>query len=93
MNLWIILAGIDTSPLPHLGDGTKVLPTILSMFFAILGGIAVLVVTIAGFKYVISQGDPQQTVKAKNTILYAVIGIGVCLVAEALIKFVLDRTT
>lgn len=88
--MWSIIADLDTSPLPH-ATGQTTLPTALAIFFAILGGIAVLVVTLAGFKYVISQGDPAETAKAKNTIVYAVIGIGVCLVAEGLIKFVLDK--
>lgn len=60
----------------------------LQVFFGLLGAIALLIVTIAGFRYVISQGDPQATAKAKNTILYALIGLAVNIFAFTIVTFV-----
>ena len=45
---------------------------------------------IGGIRYVISQGDAKQIESAKNTILYAVIGIIVALLAYAIVTFVVN---
>lgn len=63
----------------------------LQLVFAIAGAISLLIITIAAFQYVISQGDPQSTAKAKNTILYAIIGLVVCATAFSVITFVIIR--
>ena len=44
---------------------------------------------IGGFRYVVSQGDQQQVQSAKNTILYAVVGIVVAILAYAAVNFVI----
>ena len=61
------------------------------LVFGIMGAVALLVITIAGFKYVLSQGNPQETAKAKNTILYALIGLVVAILAFNIVKFVVGR--
>jgi hypothetical protein len=55
------------------------------------GSIAVLMIVIGGLRYVLSNGDPQGTQRAKNTILYAVIGLVIALAAEAILRLVLRR--
>jgi len=62
----------------------------LQVAFALMGAIAVLIITIAALQYVISGGDPGKTAKAKDTILYAVIGLVVALSAYLIVTFVLD---
>lgn len=62
--------------------------SILKLVFGVAGGVALLIITIAGFKYVLSQGNPQETAKAKNTILYALIGLVVCVTAFAIVGFI-----
>ncbi len=88
------LASLDLSPLPKAGlDGTtSSLQTILSLFFAIAGAVAVLIITLAGFKYVLSRGESDAVAKAKNTIIYAVVGLAVCVVAELVVQFVIRST-
>ena len=55
----------------------------------IIGALSVLMLIIGGFKYVISGGDASAVTKAKNTILYAIIGLIVALLAYAAITFIL----
>jgi hypothetical protein len=89
----IMAAVIDTGPLPKptgVDDGTK-LQTVLSTVFVILGAISLLVITIAGFMYTISHGDPKIIEQAKNSILYAVVGLIVSVSAFAIINFVIGR--
>lgn len=67
------------------------LRTIVNIFFGILGSVAVLIITIAGFRFVIHQGDPGDTVKARNSIIYAVVGLVVALSAWVIVSFVIGQ--
>lgn len=64
---------------------------ILQFVFVTMGAIAVLIIAIAGLQYVLSGGDPQKTTRAKDTILYAVIGLVVAIMSFAIVTFVLGR--
>lgn len=63
----------------------------LQLFFGVAGGAALVIITIAGLKYVFSQGNPQETAKAKDAIMYAVIGLIVCIIAYGIVVFVFTR--
>jgi len=54
----------------------------------IIGALSVLMIIVGGLRYVISGGDPKKTADAKNTILYAIVGVVVAIMAYAIIKFV-----
>ena len=55
------------------------------------GAISVIMVIIGGFRYVISGGDSSGVQSAKNTILYALVGLVVALSAQVIVSFVLSR--
>lgn len=65
--------------------------SLLQIVFGILGAIAVIVVVVAGLNYVVSSGDPQKTAKAKNTILYALVGLAISVLSFTIVTFVLGR--
>lgn len=79
---------ISTQPLPHVQASNGQLTTILNTTFAITGAISLLVITIAGFQYIISQGNPQAVGKAKNAIIYACVGLGISILAISIVSFV-----
>jgi len=56
-----------------------------------IGVIAVIMIIIGGLKYVTSTGDPAKTNSARNTIIYALVGLVVAVVSRLIILFVLDR--
>jgi hypothetical protein len=59
---------------------------------SILVGIAsVIFIIVGGFRYAMSSGDSNNIKGAKDTILYAIIGLGVALFAQAIIVFVLNK--
>jgi hypothetical protein len=64
---------------------------ILSTFTYITGAIAVLMIIIGGLRYVTSNGEPTQLTSAKNTILYAAIGLVLSAMANAIVNFVLTN--
>lgn len=68
-----------------LSQIAKVINVILGM----VGIIAVVVIIIGGISFITSQGDPGKVTKARNTILYGVVGIAVALLAFAIVNFVL----
>lgn len=55
------------------------------------GAVAVIVLIIGGIRYVISSGDSGQVQSAKNTILYAVVGLVVVIMAYAIVNFVINQ--
>jgi hypothetical protein len=84
--------GCDTG-LPVVSASSTQVQQILQIVFGILSALAVLMTVIAGFRYVIAQGNPQEITKAKNTIIYSLVGLVVALTAEAIVTFVLGSLT
>lgn len=74
------------------GDG-GIFTTITNVLLFIIGAISVIMLIIGGIRYVVSSGDSNAVTGAKNTILYAVVGIIVALLAYALVNFVLKSFT
>ena len=61
------------------------------VFSVVIGFIAVVMLMIGGVKYMTSQGDPQSISSAKNTILYAIVGILVAAMAQGIAKYVINQ--
>lgn len=55
----------------------------------ILGAIAVIMIVIGGFKFVTSGGDTNAVASAKNTIIYALVGLVVVALAQVIVHYVL----
>ena len=64
--------------------------TIVNVMLFILGAIAVIMIIIGGIRYTTSNGDAQQTKAAKDTILYAVVGLIVAILAYAIVTFIVS---
>ncbi len=66
------------------------LVTILNSIIGIVGLVAVIFVITGGVQYITSSGDAGKALKAKNTILYASIGIAICALAFAIVNWVIS---
>ena len=74
------------------GEGvTKLIKLIINIFSLIVGVVAVIMIIIGGLKYITSGGDSGNITGAKNTILYAVIGLVIVALAQFIVRFVLTR--
>ncbi|MCA9344964.1 hypothetical protein KC946_03945 [Candidatus Saccharibacteria bacterium] len=73
---------------PTVNDLIK---TGLNIFSAIVGIIAVVMVMLAGVKYMMSQGEAGKINEAKNALLYAVVGIVIVAMAQVIVNFVISR--
>ena len=80
-----------TTGLPTSSAAESTLQTALKIGFGIIGAVAVIYIMYAAFRFLRSQGDPQQVAQARNTILYAVIGLAVALLAELIVTATLGR--
>lgn len=67
--------------------------TITNVLLFIIGAISVIMLIIGGIRYVVSGGDSGAVTSAKNTILYAVVGIVVAILAYAMVNFVITSFT
>ena len=63
--------------------------SIINAVIGVLGIVAVIVIIIGGVQYMTSSGDAGKVKKAKDTILYGVIGLIVCVLAAAIVNFVI----
>ena len=59
----------------------------------LIGALAAIYIILAGFKYVLSAGDPKSIAAAKDTLTYAVIGVIVALIAASLVNFVIFKVS
>jgi len=89
--------GIDASkgtgvPGELFGDGS-IFTTIVNILLFLIGAISVIMLIIGGIKYTVSGGDSGQITSAKNTILYAIIGLVVAFLAFAVVNWVLGYLT
>ncbi|MBQ3440929.1 hypothetical protein IJG27_01290 [Candidatus Saccharibacteria bacterium] len=81
-------ARCDGCPENLFGDN-GVFRQVTNIVLYIVGVIAVIMLIIGGIKYVVSGGDAKKVVDAKNTVLYAIIGLIICFLAFAIVNFVI----
>lgn len=65
-----------------------IIPILIDTLLFIVGILSVIMIIVGGLRYTTSAGDSQAVTGAKNTILFAVIGLVVSLVAYALVHWV-----
>jgi len=89
MNFLNNFAGLlgDDVKLPHYTPG-QVLGGVLDVFYFVAGVAAVVVIIIAGYYFVTGGSDPATVAKAKNAILYAVVGLIIIIIAFSITNFI-----
>ena len=70
-------------------DGTNFFVSVFNSAMLWAGIIAVIIIIVGGIYYTTSQGDPGRVVRAKNTIIYAIIGLIITLLAAAIVNMIL----
>lgn len=64
---------------------------VVNLLLFLVGAISVIMLIIGGIRYIVSSGDQNQVTGAKNTIMYAIIGIVVAVLAYGIVNFLLGR--
>ena len=83
-------SGTGRSPQESMNEMISQIVNIISVIVAV---VAVIMIIFGGFKYITSGGDSSNITSAKNTILYAIIGLIIVALAQFIVKFVLGKAT
>jgi len=86
-------AAKGTGQATDLFGQTGTFRTITNVMLYLIGAISVIMLIIGGLRYVVSGGDSTAVQNAKNTILYAIVGIIVAILAYAVVSFVISSFT
>ncbi|MBI1146516.1 hypothetical protein JEO88_00725 [Candidatus Saccharibacteria bacterium] len=82
-------ARADGMPAELIGDN-GVFSRLTNTILLVVGLISVIMLVYGGLRYILSGGDSKKVTDAKNTILYAIIGLIISLLAFAIVNFVLN---
>lgn len=70
---------------------TDIVATVLNFISVVAGVVAVIMIIYGGFRFVTSAGNPENTKAARNTILFALVGLVIVAFAQVIVKFVLAK--
>jgi hypothetical protein len=92
-----IQCGVDTAaggasakPAGQTAQDTVI--AVINVLSLVGGALAVIMIIYGGLRYVISGGNQEATKSAKNTIVYAVVGLVIIAIAQVIVQFVLTNT-
>lgn len=71
----------------------EILAEIINIFSLVVGVVAVIMIIFGGFKYITSGGNQESIKSAKQTLVYALIGLVIVALAQVIVKFVLNQAT
>ncbi|MBW3568755.1 pilin [Candidatus Parcubacteria bacterium] len=94
-------SGVSTTKGGKLCDGqacsdralNNLIRQVVNVFSIIVGVVAVIMIIYGGFRYVASGGESGNISTAKNTLIYALVGLIIVALAQVIVKFVLNRVT
>jgi hypothetical protein len=97
-----INSGINSAVGSNTGCGTggnlnsgvgSIAKTVVNLFSVIVGIISVIMIIYAGFRYVTSGGDSNNVSGAKNTLVYAIVGLVIVAIAQLIVHYVLNSAS
>ena len=71
---------------------TAIIKLVINIISVVVGVVAVIMIVFGGLKYITSGGESSNVSSAKNTILYAIIGLVIVALAQFIVRFVLDKS-
>ena len=81
------------TPSELFGGEGSIFTTVVNVLLFVIGALSVIMLIIGGFRYVISGGNASNVTAAKNTILYAIVGLVIAFLAFAVVNWVLGAIT
>lgn len=71
-------------------SATNMIQTVINTALLVLGMVAVIVIIVGGIRYSTSGGNSTHVKEAKDTIIYAVVGLVVAIISYSIVNFVID---
>lgn len=87
-----LLGDADALNLPDTRLGESQLDAVFNIVFTLAGSIATIFIIVGALRYALAAGDPQKLEQAKKTVLYAIVGLVVTVLAFALVNFIIGQT-
>ena len=88
-----VLTGVGQTTSDCTGNGvTSIVGTTVRILSYIVGIAAIIMIIVSGFRYITSGGDSNRVSSAKNTLIYAVIGLAIAVIAQVLVSFVITQS-
>lgn len=81
------------SPTEGKGQVQKIVNNVVSIFSWVVGIVSVIMIIFGGFKYITSGGDSNGVTSAKNTIMFAIVGLVIVALAQVIVKFVIGTVS
>ncbi len=69
----------------------SVMKSVVNVLLMTVGVISIIMIVIGGIMFALSSGDASKVTKARNMVIYAVVGLVVALFASAIINFVFNK--
>lgn len=69
----------------------SVLETALNLLSIIVAVISVIVIILGGLRFILAQGDSNSIASARNSVLYALVGLVIVAMAQIMVRFVIGR--
>ena len=74
----------------NVTTNSSTIETILTAVFATLGSVAFIVIVVAGLQFVLSRGDAEKAGRARNTIIYAAVGLVIAMLAFGIVRLITE---
>lgn len=93
-----VAGGVECSntgntPETLFGGEDSIFTIVINVLLFVIGAISVVMLIIGGIRYTVSAGDSNSVTGAKNTILYAIVGLIIAFLAFAIVNWVLGAIT
>lgn len=83
--------GAGCTPPANQPDVQATVEKVITILLALVAVISIIMIIIGGLKYITSGGDSGKVASAKDTILYSIIGLVIALLAQVIVRFVVNR--
>ncbi|HSW85244.1 MAG TPA: pilin [Candidatus Saccharimonadales bacterium] len=89
-----VLNGVGETGDTCNGSGvTNTISAAVKILSIITGAAAIIMIIYSGLRYITSGGDSARISSAKNTLIYALIGLAIAVLAQLLVTFILTQST
>jgi hypothetical protein len=83
----------EGTPATLFGGEDSIFTTVVNVLLFVIGAVSVIMLIVGGIRYTVSAGDSGNVTAAKNTIMYAIIGLVIAFLAFAIVNWVLGAVT
>lgn len=89
---YIAVGLVNKNSVPNAQATPDTMTNVMNIVLAVLGALAFLMIVVAGFRYIVSEGEPEKIAEAKRMIIYSLVGLLIVALAATIVNFVINST-